>query len=234
MAHPERPAPSSSITRIAFSGVFWDANGRDAITWEVIPSTRRSPPGQTGYELHAHLRGVEFWGYEPDSLEPADAEAAAAQGFGPGDLTDCIVSGDLPCVFEVDGERVAASVIFRLDLTPLARPAAFDPKYLRLRTTVTGEPVEVLDDWFEGAVPKLEAALPDNVRIRCCYTCLFSDYSPGGHGVLGMSCHRDAKDQYLAVKSKGDYWKVPVTEDVPETHLCGDYERRIEGTGYRG
>jgi hypothetical protein len=25
-----------------------------------------------------------------------------------------------------------------------------------------------------------------------------------------------------------------VTEDVPETYLCGEYQRRVPGTGYRG
>ena len=49
-----------------------------------------------------------------------------------------------------------------------------------------------------------------------------------------MRCHRDAKPQYLAVRSKAEYWGVPVTEDVPETYLCDEYERRVPGTGYRG
>ena len=49
-----------------------------------------------------------------------------------------------------------------------------------------------------------------------------------------MLCHREAKVQYLAVRSKADYWSVPVTERVPETHLRAEYERRVPGTGYRG
>ena len=49
-----------------------------------------------------------------------------------------------------------------------------------------------------------------------------------------MRCHRDAKGQYLAVRSKADYFHVPVTEDVPETYLCDEYERRTPRTGYRG
>lgn len=65
-------------------------------------------------------------------------------------------------------------------------------------------------------------------------TCLYSDYSPGGHGLMGIRCHRDAKDQYLKVRSKADYWPVPVTEEVPETYLCDEYQLRIPGTGYRG
>jgi hypothetical protein len=38
----------------------------------------------------------------------------------------------------------------------------------------------------------------------------------------------------VAVRSKADYWQVPITEEVPETHLCPEYERRVPGTGYRG
>ncbi|HEV8650852.1 MAG TPA: hypothetical protein VG276_16000 [Actinomycetes bacterium] len=51
---------------------------------------------------------------------------------------------------------------------------------------------------------------------------------------MGMRCHRDAKQQYLAVKSKHDYWSVPVIEEVMETYLCPEYQRRTPGTGYRG
>jgi len=35
--------------------------------------------------------------------------------------------------------------------------------------------------------------------------------------LTGMACHRDAKEQYLAVRSKADYWSVPVAELVMET-----------------
>ena len=85
-----------------------------------------------------------------------------------------------------------------------------------------------------GEQHRLEQALPPGAQLACCATCLFSDYSPGGHGLTGIRCHRDAKDQYLAVRSKRDYWSVPVTEDVPETYLCDEYQRRVPGTGYRG
>jgi hypothetical protein len=45
--------------------------------------------------------------------------------------------------------------------------------------------------------------------LACCVTCLYSDYSPGGHGLTGIRCHRGAKEQYLAVRKKADYWSVP-------------------------
>ena len=59
------------------------------------------------------------------------------------------------------------------------------------------------------------------------------DYSPQGYGLVGIRCHRDAKAQYLAARSKHDFWRVPWTEEVPETYLCPEYTRRVPGTGYR-
>jgi hypothetical protein len=34
------------------------------------------------------------------------------------------------------------------------------------------------------------------MQLVCCITCLFSDYSPAGHGLTGIRCHRGAKEQY--------------------------------------
>ncbi len=114
----------------------------------------------------------------------------------------------------------------------LESPGIFDT--LRLRMVVDGETVEAAADRFEEALPRLELRLPHGMTVMCCYTCLYSDYSPLGHGIFDMDCHRGAKEQYLAVKSKREYFRVPRTEEVMEIHLCPDYERRIPGTGYRG
>jgi len=81
----ERPTSNRSIAPITFPGTYWDAEGREAITWEIIPATRGSPPGQSGYEIHTRIRGVDFWGYEIDDLRPTSAEAAAAHGLRSGD-----------------------------------------------------------------------------------------------------------------------------------------------------
>ena len=49
-----------------------------------------------------------------------------------------------------------------------------------------------------------------------------------------MLCHRDAREQSLAVRSKRHYLGVPATEVVMETYLCPQYEPRVAGNGYRG
>ena len=221
------------MERFSFQGDYEDGQGREAIIWQVEPSNRRGAPG---YEFHTVIRGVRFWGYDFDGLEPAAHDAARTAGFSlsqGGDLKDCILTGELPCRVNQAGRMVPGVVSFRLDLYPHGAEV-YSPKNLQLAMTIRGERFEVTDDWFEDGVLALEKALPAEVQLVCCVTCLFSDYSPGGHGLMGMRCHRDAKQQYLAVRSKHDYWSVPVTEDVMETYLCPEYQRRIPGTGYRG
>jgi hypothetical protein len=218
----------------SFPGSYKDDAGTESIVWQVQPSTRRGP--YPGFEVRAVIRGVEFWGYEFDGLEPIDHEAAAAAGFRfpeHGELDLCVLRGDLPCTVDVAGQKTAGAVCFALTLNPSVRTSTA-PTNLTLTTTVRDTTYSVEDEWFEGGMQRLQDGLPADVRLICCFTCLLSDYSPLGHGLLGMRCHRDASEQYLAVTSKQEYWSVPVTEDVMETYLCSEFQPRVPGTGYRG
>lgn len=226
----------------SFSGAFTDRHGTEQIIWRVGPSTRRQPPGVMGYQIETTIRGVTFCGYDFDGLEPRDPGQAIAAELPlsrlSGELADSVIKGDLPCTIEIDGRRAPAVVEFTLTL-PSAEGGPetqhSSPKNLHLSLTVADQRFDVDDDWFEDGVLRLDqAARRAGASLVCCVTCRYSDYSPGGHGLMGMRCHRGAKEQYLAVRSKRDYWSVPVTEDVMETYLCPEYERRIPGTGYRG
>jgi hypothetical protein len=221
----------------SFPGAFIDRAGTEHVTWLVNPSTRRGPRGAMGYEIETTIRGVPFRGCDFDGLEPCDRDQAIAAGLSlsylSGELADSVITGDLPCAVEVDGQRARAVITFTLLLATERQGPS--PKNLHLSLTIAGQRYEVAEDWFEDGILQLdEAASRTGPRLVCCATCLFSDYSPGGHGLTGMRCHRGAKAQYLSVRSKLDYWRVPVTEDVMETYLCPEYERRIPGTGYRG
>jgi hypothetical protein len=226
----------------SFPGAFTDRQGTEQITWRVIPSARRQPQGVMGYQIETTIRGVTFWGYDFDSMEPRDPDQAIAAGLPlsrlTGDLASSVITGDLPCTIELDGQRTAATVTFTLalgsaDLGPERQYPS--PKNLHLTMTIADHHLDVDDDWFEDGVLRLDqAARRVGAGLVCCVTCLYSDYSPAGHGLMGMRCHRGAKGQYLAVRAKRDYWSVPVTEDVMETYLCPEYERRVPGTGYRG
>jgi hypothetical protein len=59
--------------------------------------------------------------------------------------------------------------------------------------------------WFEDELAQVQRQLPQSVFIKACINCLFSDYSPSGHGLYGqMMCFRNIKTEYLQVKSKQD------------------------------
>lgn len=224
------------MTPFSFPGTYRDRRGEEPIVWRVIESRIATPPGHgPRFEVHTTIPGVPCWGFDFDGLEPVDADdpkrVEVSMSDKTGELTDCVLTGDLPCIVESEGTQVAAAVTFSLDLSVSAQTAY---KNLSLSVAVDGRDISVVDDWFEDGTRRLEAQLPEPHQLRCCVTCLYSDYSPGGHGLSGMACHRDAKEQYLAVRSKTDYWSIPVTEDLLETYVCSEYQRRVPGTGYRG
>lgn len=78
----------------------------------------------------------------------------------------------------------------------------------------------------------------DKYRLKCCFTCQWSDYSPYGSDDFGtMLCYRAHKEEYLRVNTKNDYFEhlegLPV-EQRQETYICPDFAVRDQCEGYRG
>jgi hypothetical protein len=217
-----------SLVGFEATGSYRDSDGSEDITWAIGPYlglSRRQP----SFEIRTTIRGVGFWGFDFDGLEADDADAARLAGFhlhGENDLTGCVLAGDLPCFFLIAGQLTNSVIRFELDLR--------STEVLRLETRLDDQTIAVEDGWFEDGMLKLAAQLPTGTELSTCVTCLYSDYSPGGHGLTGMSCHRASAERYLAVRSKAEYWGVPITEEVMESHRCEGWTRRIAGTGYRG
>jgi Family of unknown function (DUF6304) len=222
-----------AVQTLSFPGSYEDGTGFEEITWWIRSSSRDGYSGR--YEISSWIRGVEIWGVDFDGLEPVDQSRAGAHDRltlnSAGELGACVLTGDMPCVAIVAEQQVPIVVRFGFDLRVQPRRHWQPLRNLRLSTVIDGSSHVVVDDWFEDAALGLDLAVRPH-RLKCCVTSLH--YSPGGHGLMGMRCHRDAKEQYLIFKSKWDYWSVPVTEDVPETYLCEEYQLRIPGTGYRG
>ena len=217
---------------LSFPGSYEDAHGVEAVVWRFEPAERTGQEARW-FEIHTVVRGVPVWGTDLDGLEPVGASHTGLLSLNAaGELDQCVLRGELPCTVQVDGDRQAVTVRFTLDLR--VKEPVGSPRNLRLAMSVDVATYEVADEWFEDGMRRLGAALPSGTGLVCCSTCLFSDYSPAGHGLIGICCHRDAKARYLAVRSKFDYFAVPVTEEVPETYLCPDYQPRVPGTGYRG
>jgi hypothetical protein len=217
-----------------FAGTYEDGAGIEEIVWRIDGVDLH---GISRLEISTTIRGVPVRGFDFDGLEPVDEHNPGVGALAldsAGELHDCVLSGDLPCSAVVAGQRRDVAIRFVLDLRPDPQRSPGRPGNLHLSVAIDDAMFQVTDDWFEDGLLRLRKMLLPHVRLMCCITCLYSDYSPAGHGLMGMRCHRDAKEQYLAVRSKADYWSVPVTEDVPETYLCPEYQPRTAGTGYRG
>jgi hypothetical protein len=109
---------------LTFPGRYQDQAGSELIRWRVEGSRRYKLPS---LDFYTTTRGVDLWGVDFDGLEPADPAAAA--GRLPlnqaGELSNCVLPGDLPCTLAV-GERRPATIIFTLDMRrhPERRPGS--------------------------------------------------------------------------------------------------------------
>ena len=194
-----------------------------------------------GETLRVRLRGVEFAGPDFDGLGPVGgtpAEHLRPFTLQHGDLCACRIEWQMPVPI---GGRVETHAVLRAHLV-LGNPTpngAIDRQELRLVLEFDGRSFASrgTSGWFEDELLGIQAQLPEGVFIKACINCLYSDYSPCGHGLFGgMMCFRNLKAEYVKVTTKKEFWSVHGRQDrfVQETYLCPDFARRIPGTGYRG
>jgi Family of unknown function (DUF6304) len=210
---------------MSLDGSYTDDAGTEPVTWLIADSTR---PGWSGrYEVTTEIRGVAFSGSDFTDLEP-DTPSSALTLNAAGEIDNCEVKVRVPTALHGPGDPQA-----HLSLTFHVGAGTYEPvvdaEIETGQTTASTSQEERLEEVLGALVEQL-----GEVEWECCLTCGLSDYSPGGNGIMGMRCHRDARSQYLSVQSKMEYWGVPVTEEVPEFYRCDASERRRPGTGYRG
>lgn len=152
------------------------------------------------------------------------------------ELTDCRLLCQVPLTLLRNGEDFKTILTVDLELNA---PAADDYKTNAIfsltieNKQITTNKVQL----FEGGLAALQELLPKNCKLKCCYGCSFSDYGVYGQGFFGtMLCFRNIKDKYLSVCDKDSYMDIMNDNDrfVQETYLCGDFQVRTKGTGYRG
>jgi hypothetical protein len=192
-------------------------------------------------KLRLSLRGVEFVGRDFDSLEPVGAEPGPLRQFtlNQGCLCSCRIVCRIPVPVHDRGKMLDGTLLVELVLGEPAPNGALDREQLRIVLEYGGQRFAGTgtSGWFEDELLGIQAQLPEGVFFKACINCLYSDYSPYGHGLFGsMMCFRNLKVEYLRVTTKQEFWSVHGRQDrfVQETYLCPDFERRIPGTGYRG
>lgn len=207
-----------------------DANGSETTTLE-----------NDGETLRVILRGVELCGPDFDSLSPAGASPDDLRSFTLNQ--DCLCACRLECRIPVPvndhGRLSEGTLVVTLVLGEPTPRGGLDREELRIVLEHDGRKIAGpgTSGWFEDELLAIGAQLPEGVFIKACINCLYSDYSPYGHGLFGwMMCFRNLKEEYVKVTTKEEFWSVHGRQDrlVQETYVCPEFERRIPGTGYRG
>lgn len=211
-------------------------------TYSDFRGTESTVLTNDGDLLRLTVRGVELSGPAFDSLYPppdATPEQLGQFTLCQGSLCACRIECRMPVPVEENGRIVEG--FLNVDLT-LGNPTAnggTDRDELRIALEYAGRRIAGTgtSGWFEDELLDIQKQLPAGVHMKACINCLYSDYSPAGHGSFGgMMCFRNLKADYLKVKSKAEFWPVLHRCDriVQETYLCPEFERRVPGTGYRG
>lgn len=206
-----------------------DAHGEEFTTIE-----------NNGQELRIVLRDVSFAGPTPDLLEPEDAsgERLATFSLCQNCLNACVMEWEMNVLITSVNDCKAAKLLVYFELGNPNPPRGLANEIVRLRLVVDGADYQSsgISGWFEDEMLDLQRRLPDGLYIKTCMNCLYSDYSPAGHGVFGdMMCFRNKKQEYLKIKGKAGFWALgEPAEYVQETYLCPEFELRKPRTGYRG
>jgi len=214
-----------------YPALYRDAHGEEATVIE-----------NDGKTLRMVVRGVEFTGTMFDDFEPSiarDDPVLASFTLHFGMLCACAIECEMPLPIKSGEELIEGQLRIHLGLREAPPNAEPDWLSLRLALTIGNQTFSAIHHkgWFEDDLREIQALLPDDTCVQCCFNCAFSDYSPYGNGLFGcLACFRDNKDAYRSVHSKHDLLSMwdTMTEFVQETYLCPEFELRTPGSGYRG
>ncbi len=216
---------------------------------ESYPTIYRDKIGEVKTTLYNNgelfsmtVREVTFTSSELDSLEPSiplDHPQLEQFTLAYGAICNYEIEFDIPLITVIDTKPVHSKLHVHLKLGAAVPNRGIKSECLRLRLDCENQSYFSCGKhgWFDDEMREIEAALPENIYMKCCHTCAFSDYHPTGYGLIGgLCCFRDNKQGYMQAKGKFELMRIwdTKTEFVQETYLCPEYEKRTPDTGYRG
>ena len=87
---------------------------------------------------------------------------------------------------------------------------------------------------FDEQLIEIKSQLPDNIYLKSCWNCAYSDFLPTGSGQFGnLACFKNTKDEYKKVRNKKDLFQIwdQRAGFVQEIHVCPEFEKRQPGIG---
>jgi Family of unknown function (DUF6304) len=188
-------------------------------------------------KLELNVDGTKFVSYNFHDFVPVDSANIPSRFMlkHHNELTNCVLLCKIPLIVKQLEKEIVE--FFTVELHLDSNGTTYNT-YGNFRLSFDKSQIEIgKTQHFESAFEILKSKLSETVYPKCCYTCLYSDYSVYGSAIFGtMLCFRNIKKEYLNVKSKDEYMEIMDQREmqIQEIYLCKEFEKRIEGTGYRG
>jgi len=216
-----------------YKGTYCDLHGSESVT-----------VANDGEVLRLKIRGVAFSGPDFDRLSPSDGTSlegiAKFTVSGSNTLCSFELMLDIPIPVVVNQAETQGILHMNLQVghpTPNGGVQCISLQLVLAVDDHTTKSSGQSGGYFEEELLDIERQLPEDVYIKGCVNCLYSDYSIVGNGMFGdMQCYRNMKADYLAAHSKAEWFELSKRCDtrVQEIYICPDFTLRIPGTGYRG
>ena len=209
-----------------------------------IPTTYKDKYGSVETEiindyqtLTLIIEGTKFVSKHFDDFSPIDIENVPSRfrlnHFN--ELTNCSLLCKIPMTASRQGIDIPATLVVDIHLD--ASEKEYNT-YSYFSLILEDKEIEIgKTQHFEGAFEILKNKIPKDTYLKCCFNCLYADYSFAGSAIFGtMFCFKNIKEKYLAVRTKDEYMDILDLHDRPvqEIYLSESFKPRIKGTGYRG
>jgi len=214
----------------AYKATYQDKRGTEEI---VIKSD--------GSEMLFTLRDIDFDGPDFDQLTAASIDETKFDyemfADGSGDLTNFKITVTIPIqLFNSETNTTfVEDVVIHIEVGETTTIEGLDSEIDSLTlTTSFGEfKVNKKLEWMEDALIAIQNQLPENIYLKTCLSCKYSNYSPYGNGMFGnIYCFKEIKEKLKQVREKHDLlhlWTAEAVEkgdifSVQETFDCAAHE----------
>lgn len=164
-----------------------------------------------GSDMFFTLREIDFEGSDFEMLTASEIDNTKFDyemfEDGSGDITNFKITITIPIqLYNVENDEVFIenlTVYIEVGETITIKGADSEIDCLTLKTPFGAYIVKKKLEWMEDALIVLQNQLPENIYLKTCLSCKYSNYSPYGNGMYGnIYCFKKLKDELKKIKDK--------------------------------
>lgn len=193
-----------------------------------------------GSDMFFTLRGIDFEGHDFEMLGGAvdhDKFDYDLYEDGSGDLTNFNISLEIPILLFDSNSNSTFTETLIAHVEVGKSPTENLKHGLQLSTSFGNFEYTKKITWMEDDLIALQKELPENIYLKTCLSCKYSNYSPFGNGMFGsIYCFKNLKSKLPHLRDKSDLFNIWTREamdkgdifSVQETFDCSEHQLPTE------